>query len=117
MVLVELGYAAELTGDPATAAARHAEAFDMAQAMGAPRDAIAAIEGLASATADPAVAARVLGAALAARSAAEFAASPTEQDDLDRTTARLVAALGRDRFGDLVAEGNDMSPGEARAQV
>ena len=44
-----------------------------------------------------------------------FAASPADLDDLDRVTARLVAALGRDRFDELVAEGNELSPGEARA--
>jgi tetratricopeptide (TPR) repeat protein len=122
MVLTELGYAAELTGDRAAAAARHLEAFDLAQAMGAaaqttgvPRDSIGALEGLASATADPVVGARLLGAARAARSATEFAASPTDRDDLDRITAGLIAALGRDRFDDLVAEGAGLSPGEARA--
>jgi hypothetical protein len=119
MVLSELGYVAELTGDPAASAARHVEAFDAAEALGAAltRDTTGALEGLASATADPAAGALLLGAARAARSAAEFAASPTEQDDLNRTTARLVAALGRERFADLVAEGNDLSPGEARALV
>ena len=117
MVLTELGYVAELTGDPAAAVAWHLEAFDVVQAMGAPRDAIGALYGLASATADPAVGARLLGAARAARSATEFAASPADLDDLDRITARLVAALGRDRFDDLVAEGAELSPGEARALV
>ena len=70
---------------------------------------------MASAAADPAVGARLLGAAAAARSATEFAAAPAERDDLDRITARLVAALGRDRFDALVAEGAQLSPGEARA--
>ncbi|ETK30921.1 BTAD domain-containing putative transcriptional regulator, partial [Microbispora sp. ATCC PTA-5024] len=51
MTLVELGYAAEQGGDPATGLARHAEAFDAARAMGAPRDAIGALEGIASAAA------------------------------------------------------------------
>jgi predicted ATPase/DNA-binding SARP family transcriptional activator len=117
MVLVELGYAAEQNGDPAAGLALHIEAFDAAQEMGAPRDAIAALEGMASAASEPAVAARLLGAASAARAAADFAAAPAERDELDRVTARLVADLGRDAFDALVAEGHDLGPGEARAQV
>ncbi|MET8047375.1 BTAD domain-containing putative transcriptional regulator [Streptosporangium sp. NPDC005286] len=119
MVLVELGYAAEQGGDPATGLARHVEAFDVAQAMGAPRDAIGALEGIASAAAYsvPEVAARLLGAAAAARRAAEFAAAPTERDELERITDRLIAALGRERFDALVAAGRDLSPGEGRALV
>ncbi|MEH0938115.1 BTAD domain-containing putative transcriptional regulator [Micromonospora psammae] len=119
MVLVELGYAAEQGGDPATGLARHVEAFDAAQAMGAPRDAIGALEGIASAAAwsVPQVAARLLGAAAAARLAAGFATAPVERDDLERTAERLLAALGRERFEALVAAGNDLSPDEARALV
>ncbi|MDZ5441687.1 BTAD domain-containing putative transcriptional regulator [Micromonospora sp. 4G57] len=119
MVLVELGYAAEHGGDPATGLARHVEAFDVAQAMGAPRDAIGALEGIASATAwsEPEVAARLLGAAAAARRAAEFAAAPAERDELDRIGGRLVAVLGRERFDTLVAAGHDLSPDAARALV
>lgn len=44
MVLVELGYAAEQGGDPAAGLALHLEAFQAAQAMGAPRDTITALE-------------------------------------------------------------------------
>ncbi|HEV8560434.1 MAG TPA: hypothetical protein VGR06_29225 [Actinophytocola sp.] len=117
MVLVELGYAAEQGGDPAAGLALHLEAFQAAQAMGAPRDTITALEGLASAAGDPEVAARLLGAAAAARSAADFTTAPAERDDLDRITSRLVAALGRERFDALVAEGHDLGPGEARALV
>ena len=117
MVLVELGYATEQSGEPAAAVALHREAFDVAQAMDAPRDAFGALEGLASATAEPELAARLLGAAAAARAAADFAAAPAEQDELDRITARLVGVLGRERFDALVAEGRDLGPGEARALI
>nr|ASV46777.1 putative ATPase [uncultured bacterium] len=117
MVLVELGYAAEQSGDPAAGLALHLEAFDAAQEMGAPRDAVAALEAMASAAPGPAVAARLLGAASAARAAAGLAAAPAERDELDRVTARLVADLGRDAFDTLVAEGHDLGPGEARALI
>ena len=115
MVLVELGYAAEQAGDPAAALALHLEAFEVAQAMGAPRDAIGALEGMASA----APTRRSRPGCWAPRpppgSATDSAAAPAERDELDRITARLVAALGRERFDALVAEGTHLSPGEARA--
>ncbi|MEH1096534.1 BTAD domain-containing putative transcriptional regulator [Micromonospora sp. CPCC 205739] len=117
MVLVELGYAAEQDGDPAAGLALHVEAFDAAQAMESPRDAVNALEGMASAVRSPEVAARLLGAAAAAREAARAPAAPAERDETDRVTVRLVAALGRERFDALVTEGGKLGPGEARAQL
>jgi predicted ATPase/DNA-binding SARP family transcriptional activator len=115
MILVELGHAAERKGEPAAALELHREAFDAAKAMGSPRDVIPALEGMAAAVAGPELAARLLGAAAAARVALESPQSPAERDDTDRTTGRLVAGLGRDRFGTLLAEGGRLGPGEARA--
>jgi hypothetical protein len=117
MVLVELGHATDQGGDPAAALALHAEAFDMAQAMNGSRDAIGALEGLACATDAPEVAARLLGAAAAARTALDAPAAPAQRDDLDRVTGRLVAALGRPRFDALVAEGTTLRPEQARALI
>ncbi|RKR91949.1 putative ATPase [Micromonospora pisi] len=117
MVLVELGYAAEQDGDPAAGLALHVEAFDAAQAMGSPRDATYALEGMASAVRSPELAARLLGASVAARVATEAPAAPAERDETDRVSDRLVALLGRERFDVLVAEGGRLSPGEARARL
>ncbi|WP_327002295.1 winged helix-turn-helix domain-containing protein [Dactylosporangium sp. NBC_01737] len=119
MILVELGYAAEQRGDAAAGLALHVEAFEAAEAMGSPRDAVYALEGMASAAAERSaeVAARLLGAAAANRLAIEAPAAPAERDETDRVTARLVAALGRERFDALVAHGTRLSPGEARAQL
>jgi hypothetical protein len=117
MVLVELGYAAEQGGDPAAGLALHVEAFDVAAAMAASRDAVIALEGMASAVGSPEVAARLLGAAAAARRATAAPAAPAERDEIDRVTDRVLAALGRERFDELVAEGARLSPGEARAQL
>ncbi|MEV0723732.1 BTAD domain-containing putative transcriptional regulator [Micromonospora purpureochromogenes] len=117
MVLVELGYAAGQNGDPAAGLALHVEAFDAAQAMESPRDAVNALEGMASAVPSPEVAARLLGAAAAAREAAGAPAAPAERDETDRVTVRLVAALGRERVDALVAEGGKLGPSEARAQL
>jgi predicted ATPase/DNA-binding SARP family transcriptional activator len=114
MVLVELGYARELQGDPSAAWALHVEAYDAA--IGSTRDGIGAAEGLAS-LASPADAARLLGAVAAARSANAAPAAPAEQDELDRAARRAVAALGQDRFDVLVAEGAGLSLDQAVAAV
>ncbi|GAA0813874.1 BTAD domain-containing putative transcriptional regulator [Spirilliplanes yamanashiensis] len=117
MVLSELGYAAADAGDPARALALHARAFDRAVAIGAPRDTVGALEGMAAAAPSPETAARLLGAAHAARAAGEVPAAPAERDGVERATERLVAALGAERFAAAFAAGNGLSPGEARALV
>ncbi|WP_308193242.1 BTAD domain-containing putative transcriptional regulator [Micromonospora trifolii] len=117
MVLVELGYAVEQGGDPDAALALHLEAFEVATAMATMRDAINPLEGMAAAVRSPEVAARLLGAAAAARLATQSPAAPAERDDTDRVTARLRAELGPERFDALLAEGAQLSPGEARAQL
>jgi hypothetical protein len=113
MVLSELGYAAQQRGDRAAGLARHVEAVEAAEAMAAPRDAVGALEGVASACADPGDAARLLGAAAAARSAADFAASPAEREVVENVTARLVAALGEDAFRAAYRAGGAWTPAEA----
>jgi predicted ATPase/DNA-binding SARP family transcriptional activator len=118
MVLVELGYAAEQAGDLQTALARHVEAFDVAQTtvpdtMVAPRDAISALEGVASAVADPRTAAELLGAAAAARADTGIAATHAERNEQERITARLVAALGEDAFAAAHRAGGGWSLTEA----
>ena len=113
MVLVELGYARELQGDPSAARALHREAFDVT--IGSSRDGIGAVEGLA-AVAEPAAAARLLGAAAAARDHNQAPAAPAEQDELDRAARRAVAALGPERFGDLMAEGARLTLDQAVAR-
>ncbi|MET8092093.1 BTAD domain-containing putative transcriptional regulator [Micromonospora sp. NPDC005220] len=116
-VLVELGHAVEQGGDPDGALALHVEAFEVAEAMAAPRDAIYALEGMASAVRVPEVAARLLGAAATARLATRAPSSPAERDETDRVTERVRGTLGPDRFDALVGEGAKLSPGEARAQL
>ena len=117
MILVELGYAAEQRGEPTAGLALHLEAFAAARAMEAPRDAVLALEGMASAVPAPETAARLLGATAAARTALGAPAAPAERDETDRVTERVVAALGRERFEVLVAEGGGLGPDEARALV
>jgi predicted ATPase/DNA-binding SARP family transcriptional activator len=117
MVLSELGYAAQQRGDTAAAVALHTEAFEAAEGMGAPRDAIGAVEGVASAYPDPVVAARLLGAADAARAAGDVADAPAERDERERLTARLVDALGEYAFQDAYRAGGAQTPAEAMRQA
>ncbi|MET7392430.1 BTAD domain-containing putative transcriptional regulator [Dactylosporangium sp. NPDC005572] len=115
MVLVELGYARSALGDAAAALRLHTEAFDLAVLNGWSRDAAGALEGIASAAPDPSVAARLLGAAAAARESLDAPASPAERDTIAEVSARLSAALGAARLAELIAAGRRLSPGEARA--
>ncbi|MET7426498.1 BTAD domain-containing putative transcriptional regulator [Dactylosporangium sp. NPDC005555] len=112
MILVELAYARELQGDPAAAWALHMEGYE--SAIGFTRDGIGAVEGMAT-IAEPAVAARLLGAATTAREQNLAPAAPAEQDELDRAARRAVAALGQERFDELVAEGAKLSLAQAVA--
>jgi predicted ATPase/DNA-binding SARP family transcriptional activator len=114
-IAVELGFVAEQRGDTDRALALHRWVLDTALAEGYPRDAVGALEGLAatlSARGDTIAAARLLGAASAARDRGEFAPSPAEQHDIDRARGRVEAALGPDETERLVDEGRALS-GEA----
>ncbi|MFG1922422.1 BTAD domain-containing putative transcriptional regulator [Cryptosporangium sp. NPDC048952] len=118
MVLIELGYATEHLGDVDGAIALHREAFDVADAMGSLRNSVPAIEGLASAAAargDAEPAARLLGAATAARVALEAPPAPAEQDELDRVTECVTDVLGVARMTEFRTEGERLTLAEARA--
>jgi tetratricopeptide (TPR) repeat protein len=120
MVLNELGYVAELRGDPHTAARLHGEAYDLAQKIAAPRDSAGALEGLACALAAAGscrAAATLLGAADAARRAAGLPQAPVERDDVDRAATTARAALGEPAFAAAHADGEHLSPDEARARA
>ncbi|WP_182875990.1 BTAD domain-containing putative transcriptional regulator [Microbispora sp. H10670] len=119
MLLVELGFAAELRGDARAALRLHLEAFDLAARLDAPRDQVGALEGLAGAlalTGDHAGAAEVLGAAEAARDANRLPPAPAERADLDRVTAACRDALGEESFTAARARGSLLGPEAARAR-
>ncbi|GAA4199235.1 BTAD domain-containing putative transcriptional regulator [Microbispora amethystogenes] len=119
MLLVELGFAAELRGDADTALRLHLEAFDLAARLDAPRDQVGALEGLAGAlalTGDHAAAAEVFGAAEAARDASRLPPAPAERADLDRVAAACRAALGEESFAAARARGALLGPEAARAR-
>ena len=120
MVLTELGFVAELRGDPHTAFRLHDEAYDLARKIGAPRDTAQALEGLAAALAaagSPAAAATVLGAAAAARTAAGLPTAPAERADLDRATTTALATLGLPTFTEELEAGSRLTPDEAHSRA
>jgi hypothetical protein len=120
MVLNELGYVAELRGDPHAAARLHGEAYDLAQKIAAPRDGAGALEGLACALAAAGsypAAATLLGAADAARRTAGLPLAPAERDDVDRAASTARAALGETAFAAAYADGERLTPDEARARA
>ena len=114
----ELGHVAELRGDPPLALALHRRVLVESLASGYQRDVIGALEGAAaalSALGDHPTAARLLGAAAAARSGAQLAAAVAEQDDVDRALGRVSEALGTNEVDRLLAEGWALTPAAAAA--
>ncbi len=108
LILAELGFVAELRGDADAARALHLDGLAAARSAGDPRAVALALEGLAgvhASTGDGAGAARLLGAAAAARDGAGVPLPPAERGDVDRITAAAMALLGRDRFAAEFAAG------------
>ncbi|MFE0738850.1 BTAD domain-containing putative transcriptional regulator [Streptomyces sp. NPDC058855] len=119
LVLAELGFVAELRGDADTARAHHLAGLAAARETGDPRALALALEGLAGAHAlagDPTRAARLLGAAHAARVSVGAPLPPAERGDVDRVTATLRAALGDAALATAFAEGTGLGPAEAAVQ-
>ncbi|MCX5175081.1 tetratricopeptide repeat protein [Streptomyces virginiae] len=98
LALAELGFTAELQGDPDRARALHREGLAAARALGDVRAVALALEGLAgtaAAAGEPERAARLLGAADAARASVGAPLPPAERHDVDRTWSTCLSALGR----------------------
>ncbi|MEV1004604.1 BTAD domain-containing putative transcriptional regulator [Nonomuraea sp. NPDC050202] len=101
LILAELGFVAELRGDAETALALHLEGLAAARDTGDPRAFALALEGLAGASAlagHPLRAARLLGAASAARASVDAPLPAAERGDVDRISTALSAALGEAGF-------------------
>jgi len=94
IVLIEAGMLAARRGDPATATARLREAFEVTRDDGSGRIHAAVLAGLAAAvlSGHPALAARLLGAADAARERAGQPLSASDRVDLALTTDAVRAA-------------------------
>jgi predicted ATPase len=112
MVLCELGYVAELRGDPERALDLHFNAYEVGRSITATRDFAGIIEGMAAALtalSRPADAARLLGTAGRTRREAGLPASPAERLDLARTVAAARAALGEAAYETAIIEGESLS--------
>ncbi|MEU7297121.1 BTAD domain-containing putative transcriptional regulator [Streptomyces exfoliatus] len=110
LVMAELGFIAEQRGDAATARERHLAGYAAARETGDPRALALALEGLAGTSAltgRHAHAARLLGAATAARASVGRPLPRTESGDVDRITTTVRTALGDARYAAEFATGRD----------
>ncbi|WBB62749.1 BTAD domain-containing putative transcriptional regulator [Streptomyces sp. WMMC500] len=108
LILAELGFVAELAGDPERARAHHREGLAFARPTGDPRAVALALEGLAGAESlagNATGAARLLGRAAALRASAGAPLPEAERTDADRITARLRAELGPEGLAAELAKG------------
>ncbi|MFJ4768256.1 AfsR/SARP family transcriptional regulator [Streptomyces uncialis] len=111
LLLAELGFLAEQRGDAPLALSLHQQGLAVAREGGDPRAVALAHEGLAGAHAladRPARAARLLGLAARARERSGAPLPEAERGDVDRVTARVLAALGGEVFtAEFSAPGED----------
>ncbi|WP_407561505.1 BTAD domain-containing putative transcriptional regulator [Streptomyces sp. 184] len=108
LILAELGFVAELAGDPEAARAHHREGLAFARPTGDPRAVALALEGLAGAESlagNAPLAARLIAKATALRIAAGAPLPEAERTDTDRIRTRLAAALGREELAVELAKG------------
>ncbi|MGN9843604.1 BTAD domain-containing putative transcriptional regulator [Nonomuraea sp. H19] len=116
-ILAELGFIAEQRGDADTARKLHREGLDHAGRTGDPRALALAFEGLAGAEAlagAHAQAARLLGAAAAARDAVRTPLPAAERGDVDRITEAVRAGLTPDAYDHAFEQGTSLRwPGGA----
>ncbi|MGP3956172.1 BTAD domain-containing putative transcriptional regulator [Nonomuraea sp. 3N208] len=108
LILAELGFAAEQRGDPAAALELQSQGLAAARKVGDPRATALALEGLAGARA---LAGRheeaglLLGQAAALRSSVGAPLPAGERGDVDRITAAVEGALGRQEAAAAVSRG------------
>lgn len=113
LILTELGFVAELRGDADGALRLQREGLAVARTTGDPRAVALALEGLAGAEllgGRPERAARLLGAAAAARRSVRVPLPEGERDDVDRITAKAVKALGPAAYDAAFARGGEPGP-------
>jgi predicted ATPase/DNA-binding SARP family transcriptional activator len=105
--LCALGFVAEAQGDVVAAAEHHRAAYDTVAATAHPRAIPLTLEGLAAASAgdDPRRAAHLLACSDTMRATSGAKRAPTEQADVDRTLAALIAAHGEEWFAAARDEG------------
>jgi predicted ATPase/DNA-binding SARP family transcriptional activator len=119
-VLAELGFIAEQRGEAETALQRQLAGYRAARASGNPRTIALALEGLAGAQAlrqchD--LAGQLLGTAAAIRESVGVPLPEAERGDVDRTTARVRAALGGEAFQRAFRSGRRLDPDGSVAPI
>ncbi|MGP3937519.1 BTAD domain-containing putative transcriptional regulator [Nonomuraea sp. KM88] len=120
LVLAELGYVAEQRGDAESALARHFEGLTAARTAKDPRSCALVWEGLAGAQnllGQHDQAARLLGAADAARRSVGAPLPAAERGDCDRITARARSALGEEAFAAEFGRGAEMEVDQCVAML
>ncbi|MFF6877456.1 BTAD domain-containing putative transcriptional regulator [Streptomyces sp. NPDC012474] len=119
LILAELGFIAELRGDVRTAQTLQRDGLAAARESGDPRAVALGLEGLAGAellAGRAERAARLLGAAAAARARVGTPLPEGERDDVDRIASGARARLGEDGFTAAFEQGGTLSPEEAAQQ-
>ncbi|MGW7413590.1 BTAD domain-containing putative transcriptional regulator [Streptomyces sp. NPDC054863] len=121
LILAELGFVAELRGEPAACLALHEEGYSTARTTGDPRALALALEGLAGAHALAdrfEEAALLLGAASAARASAGAPLPVAEQADVVRIESKCRTGRGDpSRYEAAFAQGAGLSPDAVREAV
>ncbi|MET9990601.1 BTAD domain-containing putative transcriptional regulator [Streptomyces mutabilis] len=113
IILAELGFIAEQRGDAATARSLHREGLGHARRTGDPRAVALALEGLAGVEALEGAhvrAARLLGAAAAARDTVRMPLPAAERGDVDRITRTVRAGLTPEAYERAVGQGAADTP-------
>ncbi|MCG5220826.1 BTAD domain-containing putative transcriptional regulator [Streptosporangium soli] len=119
LLLVELGFTAELRGDAARAADHQLRGLEVARSIGEPRAVALSLEGLAGAAALSGDAGRaesatlLLGAADAARRSVGAPLPRAERGDVDRIMAVTRAVLGEAAHAEAFLRGTKLTPQEA----
>ncbi|WP_406393503.1 BTAD domain-containing putative transcriptional regulator [Streptomyces sp. NBC_00887] len=119
LIEAELGFVGELRKDAADALAHHLRGLAIARSLGEPRAVALSLEGMAGAASlgstTPAAerAARLLGAADAARRSVGAPLPPAERIDVDRITAVTTATLGPTAFAAAYVRGTTHNPEQA----
>lgn len=115
LVLGELGFIAELRGDPAESTRLHLEGYRVAHRLGDPRAVALALEGLAGARVVAGHfegAAQFLAAAEAARKSVKAPLPDAERADVDRIEAAVRDRLDLRSLSEVWRQGARLSPQE-----
>ncbi|MFI9612477.1 BTAD domain-containing putative transcriptional regulator [Streptomyces sp. NPDC052023] len=116
LILAELGFIAELRAEAGAALELQRDGLRAAHASGDPRAVALGLEGLAGAellAGRAGRAARLLGAAAAARARVGTPLPEGERDDVDRISAGARGSLGEEGFRAEFERGGTLSPAEA----